>query len=79
MSSCGDYAVLLRNDVDSNFAKSHHVNPICPKISCISSKCANFCVSIAKWSRSLPDEYKPILLKKTMLLQITLLVLQEPS
>ena len=63
MSSCWDYAVLLRNDVDSNFAKSHHVNPICPKISCISSKCTNFCVSITKGSRSLPTEYKPILLK----------------
>ena len=29
----GDYAVLLRDDVDSDFAKSHHVYPISPKIS----------------------------------------------
>ena len=44
----GDYAVLLRDDVDSDFAKSNRVFPICPKISCISSKCMKFCVSIAK-------------------------------
>ena len=59
----GDYAVLLRNYVDSDFAKSRHIYPISPKISCISSKCTKFCVSIGKGSRSLPAEYKLILLK----------------
>ena len=59
----GDYAVLLRNYVDSDFAKSRHIYPISPKISCISSKCTKFCVSIGKGSRSLPAEYKSILLK----------------
>ena len=59
----GDYAVLLRNYVDSDFAKSRHIYPISPKISCISSKCTKFCVSIGKGSRSLPAEYKPNLLK----------------
>ena len=59
----GDYAVLLRNYVDSDFAKSRHIYQISPKISCISSKCTKFCVSIGKGSRSLPAEYKSILLK----------------
>ena len=56
----GDYAVLLRNYVDSDFAKSRHIYPISPEISCISSKCTKFCVSIGKGSRSLPTEYKLI-------------------
>ena len=59
----GDYAVLLRNYVDSDFAKSRHIYPISPKISCISSKCTKFCVSIGKGSRNFPAEYKSILLK----------------
>ena len=65
MSSCGGLRsnVLIRDDVDSDFAKSHHVYPISPKISWISSKCTIFCVSIGKGSRSLPAEYKSILLK----------------
>ena len=59
----GDYAVLLRNYVDSDFAKSRNIYPISPKISCISSKCTKFCVSVGKGSRSLPAKYKSILLK----------------
>ena len=59
----GDYAVLLRNYVDSDFAKSRHIYPISPKISCISSKCTKFCVSIGKGSRILLAEYRSILLK----------------
>ena len=44
------YAVLQGNDLDSAFAKIHHIYTICPKKSCIASKCTNVCLTIVKRS-----------------------------